>query len=235
MQPLRSFLGLAVLFASPRLAAGEARVLGADFDDVVFGGEKSVFVKFFAPWCGHCKKLKPDWDALADKLAESGDTVIADVDCTDEQFGKQICDRMGVRGYPGLKYWLKGDKNANDYEGSRDLDALTEFVRDELGKPCTISTIENCNEENAAIVRKNAELSPQKRHKRIVKLEKKISDSEAATKKLLDELQGQFRLASDESKQNIAAWKKSIKLLKAAELPDDEDDEEDGEEDKEEL
>ena len=43
-----------------------------------------VFIKFFAPWCGHCKKLKPTWDILIDEYAGHKDILVADVDCTAE-------------------------------------------------------------------------------------------------------------------------------------------------------
>ncbi len=39
-------------------------------------------VKFFQSWCGHCKRMKPDWDRLADEVNDS--VLIADVDCGDQ-------------------------------------------------------------------------------------------------------------------------------------------------------
>ena len=40
-----------------------------------------LVVKFFAPWCGHCKKMKPDWDKLMEEYKDNEKVVVAEVDC----------------------------------------------------------------------------------------------------------------------------------------------------------
>ncbi|CAK9036498.1 unnamed protein product [Durusdinium trenchii] len=62
---------------------------------------KRVFVKFFAPWCGHCKRLKPAWEKLMQEYAEHDSILVAEVDCTGA--GKSKCDDAGVEGFPTLK------------------------------------------------------------------------------------------------------------------------------------
>ena len=59
-----------------------------------------TFVKFFAPWCGHCKRLAPTWEELAAKYADNEAVTIAKVDCTAEgNTNKELCDGQDVSCY----------------------------------------------------------------------------------------------------------------------------------------
>jgi len=79
------------------------------------------FVKFYAPWCGHCKSLAPTWDALAGKTA--GQFNVAKVDCT---IHRAVCSDFGVRGYPTLK--LLKDGKAYAFSGQRTEEAFLTYV-----------------------------------------------------------------------------------------------------------
>lgn len=81
-----------------------------------------VFIKFYAPWCGHCKRLAPDWDALGEEI-EDPEIVIAKVDCTVESKTSQL---MKIRGYPTLQL-VKGE-SLFEYEGPRTKEALRAFA-----------------------------------------------------------------------------------------------------------
>jgi thioredoxin domain-containing protein 5 len=87
------------------------------------------FVEFYAPWCGHCKRLEETWDKLAAKLAEDREAgeitpIIAKVDATQE---KKIAERFKIGGFPTLLMFSKGQMYT--YEGSRTLDALYEWCK----------------------------------------------------------------------------------------------------------
>ena len=58
---------------------GVMELTGESFQDVVAQG--TTFVKFFAPWCGHCQRLAPTWQQLAETVHGSTDhhTTIAKV------------------------------------------------------------------------------------------------------------------------------------------------------------
>lgn len=65
------------------------------FDEEIKSGV--VFVKFFAPWCGHCKRLAPTWEELALLFSTNPGVKIAKVDCTaDENSNKELCNAQGV-------------------------------------------------------------------------------------------------------------------------------------------
>mmetsp|Transcript_21104 Transcript_21104/g.58704 ORF Transcript_21104/g.58704 Transcript_21104/m.58704 type:complete len:236 (-) Transcript_21104:1138-1845(-) len=86
------------------------------------------FVKFFAPWCGHCKRLDPIWKETSSQLKEDemfadAGIVMAKVDCTESM---DVCSRFGVTGYPTLKYIADGQ--VFTYKGPRASDDLLEFA-----------------------------------------------------------------------------------------------------------
>jgi protein disulfide-isomerase-like protein len=116
------------ILAATFVAAAQGTTLtGATFKESIEG--KNAFVKFYAPWCGHCKRLAPAWDQLGGEFAGNSAVVIGDVDCTDAE-SKALCAEYGVRGYPTLKYFIGGEPN--DYKGGRDFDALLSFAKEKL-------------------------------------------------------------------------------------------------------
>jgi len=79
-------------------------------------------LKFYAPWCGHCKQLEPKLDQAAPYL--SGKMAIGKIDCT-ASTNKSLCKRFEIRGYPTLKFYRDGD--FYDYPGGRTIDAIIDF------------------------------------------------------------------------------------------------------------
>jgi len=100
-------------------ASSDVITLTMDTFEKVYSG--TWLVEFFAPWCGHCKKLAPTWEELA--TASKGKFNVAKVDCTVE---KDVCGTIGVRGYPTVKLFVDG--KIHDYNGQRTTDAFTTFV-----------------------------------------------------------------------------------------------------------
>jgi len=102
-----------------------------NFEDSIKTGV--TFVKFFAPWCGHCKRLAPTWEELAAKYADDEGVSIAKVDCTAEgNTNKELCDGQDVKGFPTLNIYKDG-KKITEYNGKRGLEELEKFVKEHSG------------------------------------------------------------------------------------------------------
>ncbi|CAL1709319.1 unnamed protein product [Somion occarium] len=98
------------------------------FDTISHG---HVFVKFFAPWCGHCKKLAPSWTELARHMKDK--LTIAEVNCEDHG---ALCRTQDVSGYPMLFYYSGNKKDSKtEYTGSRKLEQLKAFAEKLIGPP----------------------------------------------------------------------------------------------------
>uniref|UniRef100_UPI00358E586D protein disulfide-isomerase-like n=1 Tax=Myxine glutinosa TaxID=7769 RepID=UPI00358E586D len=100
-------------------------LVGKNFDDVALAEDKAVFVMIYAPWCTHCKNLAPVWEKLGEEFKDEEGIIIAKMDATRNEVAT-----VQVNQYPSLYYFPAGaDKKAVKHEGSMDLEALAEFLR----------------------------------------------------------------------------------------------------------
>ncbi|KAG6785050.1 hypothetical protein POTOM_010773 [Populus tomentosa] len=106
-------------------------VLTADnFNDIVLDENKDVLVEFYAPWCGHCKNLAPTYEKVATAFKSEEDVVVANLDA--DKY-KDLAEKYGVSGFPTLKFFPKGNKAGEEYEGGRDLDDFVAFINEKAG------------------------------------------------------------------------------------------------------
>ncbi|RWR83116.1 putative protein disulfide-isomerase A6 [Cinnamomum micranthum f. kanehirae] len=121
-------LTLASLFISA--IADDVVVLTEENFEKEVGQDRGALVEFYAPWCGHCKKLAPEYERLGSSFKKAKSVLIGKVDCDDQ---KNLCTKYDVTGYPTIKWFPKGSLEPQKYEGPRTAESLTEFVNTEGG------------------------------------------------------------------------------------------------------
>jgi len=125
-----SFLLLAGLTYA-HAGQSDVLVLGDDDFDSKIAALDNALVMFYAPWCGHCKRLKPEFDKAAELLRDDDPAIaLAKVDCTEA--GKETCNRFSVSGYPTLKIFKGGEISA-DYNGPREANGIVKYMRSQVG------------------------------------------------------------------------------------------------------
>lgn len=112
-------------------AYGAVRHLTSQDFDSTIDGSTAALVEFYAPWCGHCKNLAPEWAIAGDTFEEGDGIIIAAVDAT---AASDLGSRFEVKGYPTIKYFPKGAANApEEYDGGRTADAIVSWVNEKIG------------------------------------------------------------------------------------------------------
>lgn len=167
--------------------------------------DKAVFVKFFAPWCGHCQKMKGDWEKLMLKFEGTTDALVAEVDCAGN--GEDLCEKHGVEGFPRLLYGVAGQEELDKYTGPRDYESLESFAIVNFGEPCGPGSIERCEPAHQKRLEQFAQLSPEARKQKVKAKDKAIDDVEKAFQDRNFECLAQMDLAEEDMKKRIAEIK----------------------------
>lgn len=153
---------VAALSVSPAVAEEEVvveKVLTLDhsnFSDVV---EKSSFivVEFYAPWCGHCKALAPEYEKAASILSSHDPPIVlAKVDAN-EEVNRDLASQFQIQGFPTIKILRNGGKSVQEYNGPREADGIAEYLKKQVGSPSTeIKSVEDAtslvDEKNIFVV-----------------------------------------------------------------------------------
>merc|ERR1711865_742463 len=105
-------------------------IVGKTFKSEVVDSNKDVLIEFYAPWCGHCKALEPEFTKLGKEFESVDSVVIAKMDSTANEV-----DEVEVQGFHTIYFYKAGSKEAVKYEGGRTKDDMTTYIRENVGIP----------------------------------------------------------------------------------------------------
>ncbi|CAJ1383281.1 unnamed protein product [Effrenium voratum] len=101
-------------------------LVGYSVGTAVEDPSKDVLVNCYAPWCGHCRRFKPNYQELARRLSHVSSLVVSQMDCTQNDLGPL---RRVVRGFPTVALFPAGRKNdIAIYVGDRSPDDLAKWL-----------------------------------------------------------------------------------------------------------
>jgi hypothetical protein len=157
--------------------------------------------------------MKPDWDKLTAEYKNHSTILIADVDCTSA--GRSLCDEVGVKGFPTIKY---GDPNdLDDYDGGRGYKALKDFAENKLGPRCGIAHIDLCGEDEKAQIESFKAMSIDELDRLILEKNDLMKAADKDLKEQLKSLQAQYEQAQKDAKdKKTEVTKSGLGLMKAA-------------------
>merc|ERR550514_1178941 len=147
-----------------------------------------------------------------DSYANHASGLVADVDCTAD--GKELCEEVGVQGYPTIKW---GDPSAlEDYEGGRDFDELLKFAEENLKPVCSPSNIDLCDADKKKQIEELTAMDAKDLEAKIEEKEKELKAAEEEFEAEVEKLQKKYEELDKEKKAKQDAVKASgLGLMKA--------------------
>jgi len=101
------------------------------FDEVVLNKDHDTIVAFTAPWCGHCKTLKPIYEEVAKNFLPETNCIVANVDA-DAESNRPLAEKYDIKSFPTIKFFPKGGEPI-EYKGGRSEADLVKFLNEKCG------------------------------------------------------------------------------------------------------
>ncbi|EGR30442.1 prolyl 4- beta subunit precursor, putative [Ichthyophthirius multifiliis] len=144
-----TFFLICVFSNQPEQDEGVYVLTDSNFNEFVLS-KPFVLVEFYAPWCGHCKSLAPEYSKAALQLQKDNSNVfLAKVDATEN---KESAEKFGVSGYPTLKFFAGSLENPIDYSGGRNEKGIIGWLNKRTG---SVSELIQDNEALKSYLQKN--------------------------------------------------------------------------------
>lgn len=158
--------------------------------------------------------MKPDWEKLTNDFAGSATAVIADVDCTKDD-SKDLCSKMGVKGYPTIKYFTESTAATGDsYEGGRSYADLKKWCDENLGPSCSPANLDLCNDEQKEEIAKWQAMDIAEIEEMVTSKTKAAEDAEKTFKDEVSKLQKKYEELQAEKDAAVEAANVDMRVMR---------------------
>ncbi|CBI21618.3 unnamed protein product, partial [Vitis vinifera] len=96
-----------------------------------------IVVEFYAPWCGHCQQLAPEYEKAASVLSSHDPPIILAKVNGDDAANRQLGQKFDIKGFPTLFIVKDGGKKVQEYNGPPDADGIVNYLKRQLGPAST--------------------------------------------------------------------------------------------------
>lgn len=104
-------------------------VVGNNLKEMVFSPTKDVLLEVYAPWCGHCKKLEPEYEKLAEKVVKDADEYVS-IAKMDGTANDSPVESMEWSGFPTIFFVKAGSEEVITYDGGRDAASMWKYIKE---------------------------------------------------------------------------------------------------------
>lgn len=82
-------------------------------------------VNYHADYCGHCQRMKPEWERFVNKMKKNRNINIADIE---SKMIPQMKEQPKIMGFPTIKYY-HNNMDVADHDGDRTCDGFEQFTK----------------------------------------------------------------------------------------------------------
>lgn len=104
-------------------------IVGKNLESLVFSETKDVLLEVYAPWCGHCKKLEPEYIKVGKKVQKEGFEDILTIAKMDGTLNDSPVDSLTWSGFPTIYYVKAGSSEPMKYDGARDAKGIWKWIK----------------------------------------------------------------------------------------------------------
>jgi thioredoxin-like negative regulator of GroEL len=180
--------------------------------------DKTVFVKFFAPWCSHCAELQPEWEQLAVEFQNHHVTLVASVDCSAHP-PRTLCEQdFNIQGLPTLLYGdaSQGGVYLHEYRGDKSYRALSAFTNEHLTRPmCSPANVNACDPEMKTRMETILQLDKSQLEQAIQEAEHEIQQAEIVFQEIFQNMQTRYDQVAADHASKEARIKANMKMIQA--------------------